>query len=82
MTKKRLGYSPPKERCTYNIIQSVERRENIRENKKGLEEREREREDEKENGSGRRRNRFNFRYARYIPITTTLNPYGYILRAR
>lgn len=43
MTKKRLGYSPPKERCTYNIIQSVERRENIRENKKGLEERERER---------------------------------------
>lgn len=42
MTKKRLGYSPPKERCTYNIIQSVERRENIRENKKGLEERERE----------------------------------------
>lgn len=43
MTKKRLGYSPPKERCTYNIIQSVEHRENIRENKKGLEERERER---------------------------------------
>lgn len=43
MTKKRLGYSPPKERCTYNIIQSVERRENIRENKKGLEERDRER---------------------------------------
>lgn len=43
MTKKRLGYSPPKERCTYNIIQNVERRENIRENKKGLEERERER---------------------------------------
>lgn len=43
----------------------------------------------KERERGRRRievggeeNRFNFRCARYIPITTTLNPYGYVLRGR